>query len=309
MLVRDGGIYILVRRSGAGILVIIIPRAYICHFLCKSKLAFASLADIYTPWRSPAPSSGAGVHATSSRCPYGRASVPQVQMFAQPLTNGADSGSLLIPLRALTERRSECFRIISPAFGGVIRRSLVRIQPPLLIKNQSPSGSGFLLARRTAVDIFSIVEDFHMNRSAPGLAFSANPLSISKAIDGFLKFKTAEGLSQRTISSYEFILSHWLETIGDRNVSDVQSSDLTGYLAWLRTEYKPVRFNGSSAPLSAKSIRNVWVTFRSLKDAGIWSTAKIGATCRFFKSVCASSNVIRSTPFRFIFRCVPIFDG
>ena len=102
-----------------------------------------------------------------------------------------------------------------------------------------------------------------MNRSTPGSAVNANPLSISKSIDGFLKFKTAEGLSQRTISSYEFILQHWLEQIGDRKVADVQPADLTGYLAWLRTEYKPVRFNGSTEPLSAKSIRNVWVAFRS----------------------------------------------
>ena len=46
-------------------------------------------------------------------------------------------------------------------------------------------------------------------------------------------------------------------------MSEIQSSDLTGYMAWLRTEYKPRRWNGSSEPLSAKSIRNVWVTFRS----------------------------------------------
>jgi len=34
-------------------------------------------------------------------------------------------------------------------------------------------------------------------------------------------------------------------------------------LAWLRTNYKPIRLNGSTEPLSQKSIRNVWVTFRS----------------------------------------------
>ena len=68
-----------------------------------------------------------------------------------------------------------------------------------------------------------------MNRSSPGLL-------ISKSIDGFLKFKTAEGLSLRTITSYEFTLNHWLRHIGDRSVSDIQASDLTGYMAWLRTE-------------------------------------------------------------------------
>lgn len=102
-----------------------------------------------------------------------------------------------------------------------------------------------------------------MNRSSPGSTKSKSTLLISKSIDGFLKFKTAEGLSQRTITTYEYTLNQWLKYIGDQCVSKVQPSDLTGYLAWLRTEYKPIRFNGSEEPLSAKTIRNVWVTFRS----------------------------------------------
>jgi integrase/recombinase XerD len=54
-----------------------------------------------------------------------------------------------------------------------------------------------------------------------------------------------------------------LNYIGDKNAAEVTSSELTGYLAWLRTEYTPVRFNGNTEPLSPKSIRNVWITFRS----------------------------------------------
>jgi integrase/recombinase XerD len=107
------------------------------------------------------------------------------------------------------------------------------------------------------------MEKFLMNRSSPGSSKPKVSLTLVKAIDGYLKFKTAEGLSPRTITSYEFTLSHWLDYIGNREVSEIRSSDLIGYMAWLRTEYKPVRFNGSTAPLSAKSIRNVWVTFRS----------------------------------------------
>ncbi len=70
-----------------------------------------------------------------------------------------------------------------------------------------------------------------MNRSTPGL-------SISKSIDGFLKFKAAEGLSLRTMASYEYTLKRWVDYIGDRSVNEIQASDLTGYMAWLRTEYK-----------------------------------------------------------------------
>jgi integrase/recombinase XerD len=88
-------------------------------------------------------------------------------------------------------------------------------------------------------------------------------LSISKAIDGFLKFKVAEGLSKRTVDSYEYYLNQWMNHIGDQEVAKVKPSDLTNYLAWMRTEYKPRRWNGNADPLSAKSLRNVYISLRS----------------------------------------------
>lgn len=50
---------------------------------------------------------------------------------------------------------------------------------------------------------------------------------LAKAIDGFVKYKTAKGLIQRTIPSYEFTLGHWLNYIGDRDAFEIQSSALT----------------------------------------------------------------------------------
>ncbi len=47
-------------------------------------------------------------------------------------------------------------------------------------------------------------------------------LSISKAIDGFLKFKVAEGLSKRTVDSYEYYLNQWMNHIGDQEVAKVK---------------------------------------------------------------------------------------
>ena len=88
-------------------------------------------------------------------------------------------------------------------------------------------------------------------------------LTILKAIDGFTKFKVAEGLSPRTVDSYERLLNTWLEHIGDRPVGEITSKDITSYLAWLRTDYQPRRFNGQTNPLAAKTIRNVWITFMS----------------------------------------------
>jgi len=92
---------------------------------------------------------------------------------------------------------------------------------------------------------------------------SSSNLIISKAIDGFVKYKMAEGLSPRSVNSYEFLLIQWLKHIGDKPASEISSQDITAYLAWLRTEYQPKRFNGQTNPLSPKTIRNMWITLLS----------------------------------------------
>jgi hypothetical protein len=47
-----------------------------------------------------------------------------------------------------------------------------------------------------------------MNRNSSG------SLTLNKATTGFLNFKTAEGLAQRTLYSYERILVKWVEHMG-----------------------------------------------------------------------------------------------
>ncbi len=89
---------------------------------------------------------------------------------------------------------------------------------------------------------------------------SPSNLTLAKAIDGFNKYKTAEGLSPRTIDSYDRVLKKWLEYQGDTPLKSLATDDIRTYLAWLRTEYKPCRFNGQTHPLSPKTLRNIWVT-------------------------------------------------
>jgi integrase/recombinase XerD len=85
-------------------------------------------------------------------------------------------------------------------------------------------------------------------------------LQLSKALLGFLQYKTAEGLSPNTLLSYEYLLNLWASQIGeDVEVGQITTQDLCNHIAWLRTEYKPRRFSGSEHPLSAKSVRNAWV--------------------------------------------------
>lgn len=102
-----------------------------------------------------------------------------------------------------------------------------------------------------------------MNRSTSYSSNKKTSISIAKSIDGFLKFKIAEGLSQRTIDSYDYILNQWMNHIGDQDVVKIKTSDLVAYFAWMRTEYKPKRWNGNTDPLAAKSLRNIYITLRA----------------------------------------------
>lgn len=91
-----------------------------------------------------------------------------------------------------------------------------------------------------------------MNRTVPGL-------KTEKAISGFLQYKTAEGLSPSTLVNYEHDLKLWLSHTGNIEIEKLDAQGVRDFLAWLRTEYKPVRFSGSQHPLSPKTVRNTWV--------------------------------------------------
>ncbi len=93
-----------------------------------------------------------------------------------------------------------------------------------------------------------------MNRRPPGLI-------LSKAVQGFLQYKQAEGLSPRTIESYEHDLTRWLEYQPDIDVAKVTSTNLRAYVIYLQKDYKPRRITGGNdQPLSSKSVRNHYIT-------------------------------------------------
>jgi integrase/recombinase XerD len=98
------------------------------------------------------------------------------------------------------------------------------------------------------------MEDFVMNHRPSG------SLVLSKAIQGFISFKTAEGLSDRTIDSYQRQLAKWVEYMGDKEVAKITSSELTGYFNWLHKEYVPHSFGRVKEHLAPKTLRNFWVS-------------------------------------------------
>lgn len=96
-----------------------------------------------------------------------------------------------------------------------------------------------------------------MNRRPSG------SMPLSKAIVGFVNHKHAEGLTERSVNSYERLLNKWIEYEGDKGIDEIQTGDIRKYLAWLRTEYIPQRYNGKTHKLSPKTLRNIWVTLAS----------------------------------------------
>ena len=110
-----------------------------------------------------------------------------------------------------------------------------------------------------------------MNRTSSGLTSSSqsnnhrknhkSSLSIAKAIPGFIQYKSAEGLSPRTLVGYEHDLNLWLEIQGDRDLTQVTTQELREYLSYMRTDYTPRRITGNNdRKLSRKTIRNIWIS-------------------------------------------------
>jgi len=86
-------------------------------------------------------------------------------------------------------------------------------------------------------------------------------LKPSKALQGFINYKSAEGLSPTTINSYERDIKLWLTYQEDVDLSEITSRDLRDYLNYLRTEYTPRRLSGKNdKPLAPKTIRNHWIS-------------------------------------------------
>ncbi|MGB8984458.1 MAG: tyrosine-type recombinase/integrase, partial [Anaerolineales bacterium] len=88
----------------------------------------------------------------------------------------------------------------------------------------------------------------------------SNSLPLRAAITGFLNFKTAAGLSERSVASYRRILEQWADYAGDKKVHQFSDHEINAYMVYMRTEYVPRRFGGDTRGLSPKSLRNIWIS-------------------------------------------------
>jgi len=88
-------------------------------------------------------------------------------------------------------------------------------------------------------------------------------MHLDKAVEGFLLHKSAEGLSGRTLESYQDSLKHLSRFLNNPEVTSITTDDLRRFFHYLRHEYVPNRVTGDRSPLSSRSIRNYWVACRS----------------------------------------------
>ena len=86
---------------------------------------------------------------------------------------------------------------------------------------------------------------------------SSGSLSLSQTVVGFVNYKFAEGLTDRSVYSYQRLLNKWIEYAGDKCVAEVSVQDIRQYLAWLRTEYQPRRYDGKTHPISPKTLGHI----------------------------------------------------
>jgi integrase/recombinase XerD len=71
-------------------------------------------------------------------------------------------------------------------------------------------------------------------------------LNVTKAITGFLQYKSAEGLSPVTVTGYGHDLKLWIEYQGDMDVAQVETVRILAYLNHLRTDSFPRRITGNN---------------------------------------------------------------
>jgi len=89
-------------------------------------------------------------------------------------------------------------------------------------------------------------------------------LNVSKAMTGFLQYKSAEGLAPVTVTGYERDLKLWIEYQGDLDIITVTSQHILSFLNYLRTEYVPRRIAGdNSRKLAPKTVYNLYVSLAS----------------------------------------------
>jgi len=91
-------------------------------------------------------------------------------------------------------------------------------------------------------------------------------MRLSQAVDGFILFKTAEGLRPNTLRLYRHHLTQFTAWADDPPLEAIDADRLAAFLAYLRDDYRP--------PLSSQSVYNAWTALKSFYR---WASTTIAA--------------------------------
>jgi site-specific recombinase XerD len=95
---------------------------------------------------------------------------------------------------------------------------------------------------------------------------------LPKAVEGFLMFSRANGMSVNTISDYKNHLERMTKFLMDPEFEKITSADILKFYFWVQTDFKPVRAKDENGRLSPSSIRNCWCAIRSLYN---WASIEL----------------------------------
>lgn len=83
------------------------------------------------------------------------------------------------------------------------------------------------------------------------------------AISGFILSKQIEGLAPTTLTTYQYQLNQFCEWSNNPEVESITPNNIREFFYYLQTDYKPIRWNKSDEPLSGRTLRNIWIVFKS----------------------------------------------
>ena len=89
------------------------------------------------------------------------------------------------------------------------------------------------------------------------------PMKLSKAVEGFIFARLADGYSPNTMDVYKWALVRLERYLENPEVVAIKLDDLRRFMLFMRAEYKPSRMNGDESPLSGSSMENIWKAIRS----------------------------------------------
>jgi integrase/recombinase XerD len=83
-------------------------------------------------------------------------------------------------------------------------------------------------------------------------------MKLSKAVEGFLLDARAGRYSPAYVPTIEGTLKYITQYLGDPELSTIKLTDLQRYIAHLKTDYQPRRWNGDTSPLQPATVDNHW---------------------------------------------------